>query len=293
MPTLGFRNRFGDNRAVNRKRTPVRSPKRGHSPRPTRAPIRDSGVNTADLVVGRRAVAELIEHAAHDVREVWLQGRRSAWPHLGAAQVIPNLRIHEEIDRERLTDLAGTDSHQGVVVRRTPRRVWQLDEWLTTQESDAPCLVVVLDGIQDPMNLGAILRASDCFGASAVLWSWNRGASLTPAVVKTSVGATELMTLIQVANVRNALSLLKEAGFWSVGAALGPNATALGNYRFSPRTALVLGSEGEGIQPLILKEIDEVVMIPMHGRVESLNVSQASAVFLSAWAGQHLGPGGG
>jgi 23S rRNA (guanosine2251-2'-O)-methyltransferase len=254
---------------------------------------RESSAKPSDLVVGRRAVAELIEHSASDVREVWLQGRRASWPHLTALQALPNVRVHDEIDRERLTDLAGTDSHQGVVVRRAPRRIWQLDEWLKTQKRDVPCLVVVLDDIQDPMNLGAILRASDCFGASAVLWSRNRGAPLTPAAVKTSVGASELMTLIQVANVRNSLSLLKEAGFWSVGAALTPNATPLNDYRFAPRTALVLGSEGEGIQPLILKEIDEIVMIPMYGRVESLNVSQASAVFFSTWAGQHLRPASG
>jgi 23S rRNA (guanosine2251-2'-O)-methyltransferase len=132
-----------------------------------------------------------------------------------------------------------------------------------------------------------VLRSAECLGVSGAIWSWNRGASLTPAVTKVSMGASELVPIVQVANLAEAVRRLKQADFWVVASAVHGDAVPLPAFDFPARTALILGSEGEGIQPLLLKEADFTVHIPMTGRLESLNVAQAATVFLYEWSRRH------
>jgi len=140
-------------------------------------------------------------------------------------------------------------------------------------------LLLVLDGVQDPQNLGALVRSAHVLGADGVLIPRHRAAPVTPAVVKASAGATEHTPIAQVTNVARTLEELKERGIWIVGAsALGGRLPS--EIDLTVPVALVLGSEGKGVRPLVLRACDLLVRIPMAGRVASLNVSVAGAILL-------------
>jgi 23S rRNA (guanosine2251-2'-O)-methyltransferase len=141
-----------------------------------------------------------------------------------------------------------------------------------------PRLVLVLDHIEDPHNLGAVFRSADQFGADLVVIPERRAAQITPAVAKASAGASAHVRSVAVANIASSLRTLREAGFWIYGAHL--RGTRLDGVRFAGRTALVLGSEGHGLADLVARSCDELVRIPSRGSVDSLNVSVAAGIFL-------------
>jgi 23S rRNA (guanosine2251-2'-O)-methyltransferase len=161
------------------------------------------------------------------------------------------------------------------------------DELLQMAQSRQSLRILALDGIVDPHNFGAVLRAAECFGVDAVVWSKNRSAPLGPVVSKVSVGASELLPLCPVSNLHRVLELLKKHGVWLVGALLKPDAIGLDSFEFPDKSAVIMGSEGEGIQQLIERSLDFHVMIRMDGAISSLNVSQATAVILSELSKQH------
>jgi 23S rRNA (guanosine2251-2'-O)-methyltransferase len=142
-------------------------------------------------------------------------------------------------------------------------------------------VLLLLDGVQDPQNLGSILRAAECFGVEAVVWSRNRGVPVTPSVVKASAGASELVTLVEVGNINDAIGKCRDAGWWILGASVTGNATAVQSYQGPQKVALVMGAEGSGLKNLTQRNVDQTVYIPMRGRIDSLNVGQATAVLLS------------
>ncbi len=177
-----------------------------------------------------------------------------------------------------LSERCGSTSHQSIAALVAPRELVSLKQFLSTDREES--LLVIVDSIEDPHNFGAILRAAECFGADAVIWSKNRGVGITPVVTKASVGASELVTLIEVANLVEAAGRCKDAGYWLVGAEVREGAKELGGFEFPKKCALVLGSEGEGIHNLLQRKLDYRVYIPLLGRIDSLNVSQAAAVLL-------------
>jgi len=183
---------------------------------------------------------------------------------------------------DELTAVVRSDSHQGFVAVMKGERFTELRDYLSGQAKNAKQLVVLLDEIHDPQNFGSILRAAECFGANAVVWSKNRGAPLSPVVSKVSVGASELLTLIQVSNLVDAAKKLKENGFWLIGADVNTEASPLSQFEFPEKVAVVLGSEESGMHDLLARQLDYRIFIPMHGKIDSLNVSQAAAVILSA-----------
>jgi 23S rRNA (guanosine2251-2'-O)-methyltransferase len=134
--------------------------------------------------------------------------------------------------------------------------------------------------VYDPQNLGALMRAAECFGAAAMVWSRNRGCGLTPVVTKASVGASELLDLIEVSNLADAIRRFKDAGYWIVAADMDPQAEDLQTFQFPAHTVLVMGSEGSGLRELTRRSADSLVRIVTPGRIGSLNVSQATAVIL-------------
>lgn len=186
-----------------------------------------------------------------------------------------------QMSEKALTSLLNSDSHQGIAAELKPRSHPDLKEFL--KEEREKSLVLVLDSIFDPQNFGTILRAGECFGADAALYSKNRGASITPAVTKASVGASELMPLIVVSNLAEAVRKLQDAGYFVVVAAVGAEAKNALEFDFPLKTALILGSEGKGVQPLVAKIADAALYIPMRGKIDSLNVSQAAAVFCALY----------
>ncbi|MGA7826332.1 MAG: 23S rRNA (guanosine(2251)-2'-O)-methyltransferase RlmB [Geobacteraceae bacterium] len=195
---------------------------------------------------------------------------------LAAEKGVP-VRYREKTDISRL---CGSDHHQGVALRIEGFSYAEIDEiFERCSTSDGNGLIIVLDGIQDPHNLGAIIRSAACAGAHGVIIPKDRAAGVTPTVEKASAGAVETIPVVQVVNIAQTLEELKKAGFWIYGAS--DNASALlYDQNLTGATALVIGNEGEGIRPLVRKKCDEVFSIPMLGGVSSLNASVAAGVAL-------------
>lgn len=216
-----------------------------------------------------RASLLVLQKGREDARSAELQRLAQA------AGVRIELRDAQELDR-----LAGNERHQGACLHIRalgPLGEGALDELL--DRATAPPLLLVLDGVQDPHNLGACLRTADAVGATAVIVPRDRAAGLTPTVRKVASGAAETMPLIQVVNLARTLRWLKEREIWIVGADdQAPN--SLFETPLTGKLALVLGAEGAGLRRLTRENCDLLVAIPMAGAVESLNVSVAAGVLL-------------
>jgi 23S rRNA (guanosine2251-2'-O)-methyltransferase len=185
-----------------------------------------------------------------------------------------------EAPRQKLDRLAGTDRHQGVVAVVVDYRYRDLDELLLAAKGRGePPLLVVLDGIEDPQNLGAIIRSAHAFGAHGVVLPRDRAAGITPAAAKASAGAVEHCPVARVTNLAQALEILKKEGVWTVATAADGDPD-LASIDLSGPIALVIGSEGEGVRPLVRRTCDHVARIPMAGGVGSLNASASAAVAL-------------
>ncbi|HVK78909.1 MAG TPA: 23S rRNA (guanosine(2251)-2'-O)-methyltransferase RlmB [Kofleriaceae bacterium] len=193
-----------------------------------------------------------------------------------AAGVAVDLRSMRELDA--LCEPGAR--HQGVVAATGDFRYADVDD-LVAAAGDAPPLLVVLDGVQDPHNLGAIVRSAYVLGAHGVIIPEHRAAAVTPTVTKASAGATELLPIAVAKNLVRALEQLKEAGVWTCAVAAVPGARPIGALDLKGPLALVLGAEGEGVRPLVARTCDLHALIPMAGEgVGSLNVSVAAGIAL-------------
>ena len=182
-------------------------------------------------------------------------------------------------DEQRLAALAGSDKHQGVVaVVDAASAARTLDEILDA--TSEPALLLLLDGVTDPHNLGACLRSADAFGAQAVVVPKDRAVGMNATVAKAASGAAETVPFLTVTNLARTLAELKERGVWVVGADVGGE--SMFEADLSGPIAWVLGAEGSGLRRLTRESCDRIVTIPMHGAVESLNVSVAAGVCLFA-----------
>lgn len=188
---------------------------------------------------------------------------------------IPIRRVSDaELDRE-----SGGSSHQGVIAEVSERRVYELQDLIDDALARPPALIVVLDGIEDPHNFGAILRTCDAVGAHGVVRQTRHSAPLTAATGKASAGALAHVKIADVVNVARAVDELKEARIWTVGLA-GDARSSYDKMDLSLPTAFVLGAEGTGLRRLVRERCDLLANIPMLGHVESLNVSVAAGVVL-------------
>lgn len=210
------------------------------------------------IVYGRQPVAELVRAGRRRVHRVW-------------AVKDPGLPFTRATGEE-LSRLAGTEAHQGVVAEADPYPYAHARD-LVGRDG----LVIVLDEVQDPQNLGAICRTAEVAGALGVVIHDRRAAEVTPAVCKASAGAVEHLAVARVRNIADFLGEAKEAGCWCYGAA-AEGAVSCFAVDWPQRVALVLGAEGKGIRPRVAKACDELVSIPMRGRLDSLNVSATAAI---------------
>ena len=231
-----------------------------------------------DLIYGLRPVAEALRSKRREVREVLDSVGDEEVASEAAIRGVPLKRIR----REHIEELVPGVVHQGVAARVGAYPYSGLEEILASPDS----LVVVLDGVTDPRNLGAVLRAADGAGASGVVVPKDRAVGVTPAAVKASAGASEHVRVARETNLRRALERMKEAGVWVYAAEDGGSgqtsvqATAYMDLDLSGPVALVLGSEGRGVRRLVREGCDGAVSIPMRGAVSSLNVSVAAAILL-------------
>ncbi len=264
-----------------------------HAPRrDAHAPRRDAPPQ-GEYIMGRNCLEEVMKRAPGRLLEVYLAesrdegGGRSGGRRADISERLRGLRVPvREVSRRDLESIVNSDSHQGVVARVSPRSYLSFDDLLESVREADSISILALDGVLDPQNLGAILRAAECFGIDAVIWSKNRGAPIGPVVSKVSVGASELVPLCVVSNLHRALEQLKEAGAWLAGTMISPDATSLDTFEFPEKSVVVMGAEGEGIHQLIEKSLDFKVYLSMSGAIDSLNVSQATSVFLHELAKQ-------
>jgi 23S rRNA (guanosine2251-2'-O)-methyltransferase len=188
-----------------------------------------------------------------------------------------------EVTEATVADLAGGTRHQGVAAMLRAGRELTEGE-LGRRDWPKDAVVLVLDGVTDPQNVGACARTAEAAGAAALVIRRRRGAALTTAAMKSSAGALAHLPVAKVPNLARALGLLKEGGFWVVGLD-GRAGRSIGDAARPPSPlALVLGSEGSGLSRLVAERCDELLAIPMRGRVGSLNVSVAAGVALFGYA---------
>jgi len=180
--------------------------------------------------------------------------------------------------RGALDRLAGSSAHQGVVALGAAKKYAELADVIDTAR-----MLVVLDGVEDPHNLGAVVRTAHAAGAAAVVVPERRAAGLTEVVAKAAAGALEYLLIVRVSNINRALEQLKRKGFWIYGLDERGEQDYYSVDYASP-TALVLGGEGKGLHEVVRKHCDVTVRIPMAGRISSLNVSVAAGVILFDWA---------
>lgn len=231
------------------------------------------------LIYGFHAITAKLRQDPESLREILIDGDRQD------ARARDLLR-HAELqgvrvilaDGKRLDDLAGGGRHQGVVARLDgERKAAHLDDVLDTLEE--PAFLLVLDGVTDPRNLGACLRVADAAGVHAVIAPKDRSAGLNDVAIKTACGAAESVPYVMVTNLARTLRELKEREIWVVGTA-GEATQDLYAAEWPQATAWVMGAEGEGMRRLTRETCDQLVSIPMHGSVDSLNVSVAAGVCL-------------
>jgi 23S rRNA (guanosine2251-2'-O)-methyltransferase len=219
---------------------------------------------TPELVYGRRAVREALR-GRREVFELLATERAAREPWERKAKIVPE-RV--------LTELAGTRDHQGVVARVEPFRYADAYELASGGEP----LLVCLDQVTDPRNLGAVCRSAEGAGATGVVLPAHRSARVTPAVARSSAGAVEHLPIAVVPNLARFLNEVKSPRLWAWAA--DAEGTPMGETDLSGGLALVFGAEGKGLRPLVRRSCDGVVSIPLAGEVESLNVSVAAAVLL-------------
>lgn len=183
-------------------------------------------------------------------------------------------------DKNDLTKMCASSHHQGIALEVEPFRYADFDDLLAASTaSESAGFLLVLDGIQDPHNLGALIRSAACAGANGVVIPKDRACGITAAVEKASAGAVEMLPVAVVTNIAQTLETLKKAGFWVYGLA-GEASQSLYGVKFSGNTLLVIGGEGEGIRPLVRKQCDVIMSIPQYGGVSSLNASVAGGIAL-------------
>jgi 23S rRNA (guanosine2251-2'-O)-methyltransferase len=229
------------------------------------------------VIFGINAIFEKLKASPDDVAEILISG--------GAAQraiqtEAARLGIQVTHVKSALLDrLAMGQRHQGAVARVAPFHYESLDVLLESSVSSSPQRVLLLDGITDPRNFGALLRSADGAGVAHIVIPKDRAANVTPTVIKSSAGAAHHLKIYRVTNLRRAMDDLKQSGYWLAGLD-GAADTSIYARTYPERLGIVLGSEGRGIRPLVREHCDFLVSIPMAGKVASLNVAVAGAVFL-------------
>jgi 23S rRNA (guanosine2251-2'-O)-methyltransferase len=223
------------------------------------------------IVYGRNPVREAIR-GRRKVNHVYVTKNAAREPWLQGAGIMTTIWSGEEIER-----YCGSTGHQGICADVEPFRYASPADVLARPEP----LIVALDQVQDPQNLGAICRTAECAGAAALVIHERRSAEVTPAVCKASAGAVEHLPLAQVRNLTDFLNDAKARGFWCYGAD-GDSDLDYRKVDFSGPVVLVMGSEGKGLRPRVASACDALISLPLRGKIESLSVGAAAAVLLYA-----------
>ena len=233
----------------------------------------------SDIIYGRNSVREALL-AGRSLNKILIADGTSRRDiediiELARAQGV----VYQFADRRNLDQMVG-EKHQGIVAVSAAHQYVELSDILTiTQESVSPPFLAVLDGIQDPHNLGSIIRTADAVGVHGLIIPRRQAVGLTAVVTKASAGTTAHMQVARVANLNQAMDTLKDAGLWLIGLEADGEAT-FDSVDYTGPVAMVIGSEGKGLRPLVRRHCDEVVKLAIGGHAGSLNASVAAAIVL-------------
>jgi len=235
-----------------------------------------------DQVEGRQAVRELLLAGTRRTREVVLAGDLDPAPILDdiidlADEAKVTIR---EVTRNRFENMARTESSQGVLALAQPLHEYEFEDLLRPDAAGRDPFLLLLDGVTDPGNLGAILRSAECAGVTGVVLPRHRAAGVTATVAKSAAGAIEHLRMTRVGGLPKALARMAEVGVWSVGLDAGGEAPIHDLKVADQPVALVMGAEGSGLSRLVRERCDTIAHIPLAGVLGSLNVSAAAAVAL-------------
>lgn len=233
-----------------------------------------------DLIIGRNAVMEALKNDK-TIEALYLSnGSRE-----GSINQIINLAkknkiVIKEADKKKLDSMSSGMVHQGVIAKITPYKYFEVKDILddAKKKGEAP-FIIILDELEDPHNLGSIIRTAETCGVHGIIIPKRRNVGVTPTVYKSSVGAVEHVKISKVTNINNTIDELKEQGIWVYGADIEGREYSY-EVDFSGPCALIIGSEGRGISKLTLKKCDKLVRIPMIGKINSLNASVAGGIMM-------------
>ena len=238
-------------------------------------------MSNTQLIYGLHAVQSLLQRHPERVLNVRLAERRED-VRVRAIETLAKQhgKSVQRVDTQALQKALGDVAHQGVAAEVEPLPLWTEDDLLVALEKAGQPLVLALDGVQDPHNLGACLRTADACGVLAVVIPKDRAAGLTPVVRKVAAGAAETVPLVTVTNLVRTLKLLQQAGLWVTGADAEEGAKYAWEADLTGGAVLVMGAEGAGLRQLTRQTCDHMVKLPQLGAVESLNVSVAAGMLL-------------
>lgn len=236
----------------------------------------------SDLLWGINSVYEALQQQSKTITEVLIQQGKTGGRLQQIIELARNAAVPIRFVDQRRLGVPSNIRHQGVVARHSAAPLLSLEDLLAglPQSSAAPPRLLMLDSIQDPRNLGSIFRSALASGFDHVILPRERSAPVTGTVVRTSAGATAHLHICQVVNLTETLNRLKEIGFWIFGAVVEADAQSIYTADFSGPVCLVIGSEEKGIRPLVKKQCDHLVTIPMQASFNSLNASVAAAIIM-------------
>ncbi len=249
---------------------------------------KDNEKQRDDLIIGRNAVSEALRSERSIDTLLVVKGERNG----SIGRIIAECRekkiVIKEVDKKKLDFMCGQGNHQGVAAYAAAHEYAEVEDILALAEErgEAP-FIIVCDGIEDPHNLGAIIRTAETAGAHGVIIPKRRNASLTWVVGKTSAGAVEYVPVARVGNLASTLDELKEKGIWVYSADMDGKTWC--ETDFAGGVALVVGSEGNGVSRLIREKSDFIVSLPMKGRITSLNASVAAGILMYEVSRQRSG----
>ena len=232
-----------------------------------------------DIIAGRNPVMEAIRSGRSIESILVAKGERSGSVVAIIAKAKQKNIPVKDVDSKKLDFLAKGVNHQGIVAQCAVKEYSTLEDIfaLAEERGESP-FIIVLDKIEDPHNLGAIIRTAECAGAHGVIIPERRSAGLSYTVEKTSAGALEYMPVVRVKNISAVLQKLKDKGIWVYGADM--DGEHYKKVNFDGAVALVIGNEGKGISPLVAKDCDVIVSLPMMGKINSLNASVAAGILM-------------
>ncbi len=249
---------------------------------------RENDRQNTDLIIGRNAVSEALRSERAIDTLLVVKGERNG----SVGRIIAECRekkiVIKEVDKKKLDFMCGQGNHQGVAAYAAAHEYAEVEDILAlAKERGEDPFIIICDGIEDPHNLGAIIRTAETSGAHGIIIPKRRNASLTWAVGKASAGAVEYMPVARVGNLATLIDELKEKGIWVYSADMDGQNWCETDY--SGGVALVVGSEGNGVSRLIKEKSDFVVSLPMRGKITSLNASVAAGILMYEVSRQRLG----